>query len=127
MVSGIILVSSSFAAFDYGATHSFVSIKFAKKHSLMCVPLDIVLSIDALIGVEKIIMHDYKSCIVNIDGRELSVDLIKLEKTDFNIILGMNWLAMTPLIFIERLWIFISQVVRLNLDFMVALLILFPL
>lgn len=35
----------------------------------------------------------YRDCIINIADRKLSVDLIEIDTGDFDVILGMNWLA----------------------------------
>ena len=35
----------------------------------------------------------YLNCIVKVQGNELLVDLLLLEMVDFDVILGMDWLA----------------------------------
>ena len=52
MITGIIQVSSAYAyvLFDPGATHSFVSVVFAKKHNLESIPLEIELCVDTPVG-----------------------------------------------------------------------------
>lgn len=34
-----------------------------------------------------------KSCVIVIDGHELVIDLILLDMKDFDVIIGMDWLA----------------------------------
>uniref|UniRef100_A0A2N9EF72 Integrase catalytic domain-containing protein n=1 Tax=Fagus sylvatica TaxID=28930 RepID=A0A2N9EF72_FAGSY len=52
VITGIIQVSSAYAyvLFDPGATHSFVSVVFAKKHNLESLPLEIELCVDTPVG-----------------------------------------------------------------------------
>ena len=95
MVIGIIPVSTNYAyaLFDPGATHSFISSNFAKKHNFKFEPLESKLCVDAPVGGVVVTDSVYKSCVVKIADRELLVDLTLLEMQDFDIIFGMDWLA----------------------------------
>uniref|UniRef100_A0A2N9GS05 RNA-directed DNA polymerase n=1 Tax=Fagus sylvatica TaxID=28930 RepID=A0A2N9GS05_FAGSY len=95
VITGIIQVSSAYACvlFDPGATHSFVSVVFAKKHNLESIPLDIELCVDTPVGGVVIASDICKSCVTKIADRELVADLTLLEMKDFDVILGMDWLA----------------------------------
>uniref|UniRef100_A0A2N9FVM9 RNA-directed DNA polymerase n=1 Tax=Fagus sylvatica TaxID=28930 RepID=A0A2N9FVM9_FAGSY len=95
VITGIIQVSSAYAhvLFDPGATHSFVSVDFAKKHNLESVPLEIELCVDTPVGGVVIANDICKSCVTKIADRELVADLTLLEMKDFDVILGMDWLA----------------------------------
>uniref|UniRef100_A0A2N9G313 RNA-directed DNA polymerase n=1 Tax=Fagus sylvatica TaxID=28930 RepID=A0A2N9G313_FAGSY len=95
VITGIIQVSSAYAyvLFDPGATHSFVSVVFAKKHNLESLPLEIELCVDTPVGGVVIASDICKSCVTKIANRELVADLTLLEMKDFDVILGMDWLA----------------------------------
>jgi hypothetical protein len=79
--------------FDPGTTHSFVSVVFAKKHNLESVPLEIELCVDTPVGGVVIASDICKSCVTKIADRELVADLTLLKMKDFDVILGMDWLA----------------------------------
>jgi hypothetical protein len=95
VITCIIQVSSAYAyvLFDPGATHSFVFVVFAKKHNLEFVPLEIELCVDTLVGGVVIASDICKSCVTKIAYRELVADITLLEMKDFDVILGMDWLA----------------------------------
>ena len=65
VITGIIQVSSAYAhvLFDPGATHSFVSIVFAKKHNLESIPLEIELCVDTPVGGVVIASDICNSCV----------------------------------------------------------------
>ena len=79
--------------FDPGSTHSFVSCAFAKNHDKSPELLDFELSISTLVGDTLMTNLVLKSCITCIEGRELLADLVLLDMHDFDVILGMDWLA----------------------------------
>ena len=55
--------------------------------------LDFELSVSIPIGDTSMTNLVLKSCIICIEGRELLVDLVLLDMHDFDVILGMDWLA----------------------------------
>ena len=85
VVTGTILVSSKYAyvLFDSGASHSFVSTKFVKKHDMLIEPIDTDLCVDTPIGSTLVVDHTYKSCSIIIEDRELLVDLMVMDMHDF--------------------------------------------
>ena len=95
MVTGIIPVSTTYAyaLFDPGATHSFISTNFAKKHNFKFEPVESKLCVDTPIGGVVVTDSVCKSCVVKIANRELLADLTLLEMWDFDIIFRMDWLA----------------------------------
>ena len=95
MVTGIFPVSTTYvyALFDPGATHSFISSNFAKKHNFKFEPMESELRVDTPVGGVVVTDSVCKSCVVKIADRELLADLTLLEMWDFDIILGMDWLA----------------------------------
>ena len=95
MVTGIIPVSTTYAyaLFDPGATHSFISTNFAKKHNFKFEPMESKLYVDTPVRVVVVIDSVYKSCVVKIVDKELLANLTLLEMRDFDIIFRMDWLA----------------------------------
>ena len=95
VITCIIQVSSAYAyvLFDPGATHSFLSVVLAKKHNLEAVSLEIELCVGTLVRGVVIASNICKSCVTKIANREIVADLTLLEMKDFDIILGMDWLA----------------------------------
>ncbi|XP_075499108.1 uncharacterized protein LOC142537482 [Primulina tabacum] len=95
VVSGTILIQQvpAYALFDCGATHSFMSKRFAKKlghkPENKAEPFRIATSTSRAIETHKI----YRDCKISISNRTFSADLIQLIMVDFDIILGMDWLA----------------------------------
>ncbi|CAA0815781.1 Unknown protein, partial [Striga hermonthica] len=81
-----------FALFDTGATHSFVSTKCLEAIGVQGVsdvdPLEI-----SLASGRKIVTSSLaKNLSMCIGGRTLEVDAFVIEMTDFDLILGMDWL-----------------------------------
>ena len=94
-MAGILPLFSSHAKvlFDPGSTHSFVSCAFAKNHDKSLELLDFELSISTTVGDTLMTNLVLRSCIICIEGRELLADLVLLDMHDFDVILGMDWLA----------------------------------
>ncbi|XP_050240799.1 uncharacterized protein LOC126689609 [Quercus robur] len=95
VVTSIIPVSTTYAyaLFDPGATHSFISNNFAKKHNFKFEHMESKLCVDTPVGGVVVTDSVYKSCVFKIAERELLPNLTLLEMWDFNIIFGMDWLA----------------------------------
>ncbi|XP_048140752.1 uncharacterized protein LOC125316459 [Rhodamnia argentea] len=95
VVAGDVSIASryAYALFDPGATHSFVSMEFAKKLDVPPKSLDHDLRVDAPIGDFLIADHVYKRCMLRIDDVEMPVDLVESNIQDFDVILGMDWLS----------------------------------
>lgn len=56
-------------------------------------PLDFNLSVTIPLDCSLIANFVVKACIIHIGNREFLVNLILLEMQDFDVILGINWLA----------------------------------
>ncbi|KAJ1431582.1 Retrotransposon gag domain [Sesbania bispinosa] len=95
VVAGILCICSRDAhvLFDPGATHSFVSLSFATQLGKSPSSLDETLAVTTPVG--EILLADcvYRSCVISIGGKELFANLIALDMVDFDVILGMDWLA----------------------------------
>ncbi|XP_075483853.1 uncharacterized protein LOC142524010 [Primulina tabacum] len=95
VVSGTILIQKvhAYALFDCDATHSFVSKRLAKKlglkPELLAEPFRIATPTNKAIETHEI----HKNCLISIGNQTFSADLIQLVMADFDIILGMDWLA----------------------------------
>ncbi|XP_047336933.1 uncharacterized protein LOC124940453 [Impatiens glandulifera] len=95
VVSGTLYVSSAYALalFDSGATDSFISQTFIKKHNWNTKPRDVSISAEIPLGDKIIANLICKSREVHIGDKLLLVDLTVLDMHSFDIILGMDWLA----------------------------------
>ncbi|XP_075515447.1 uncharacterized protein LOC142550094 [Primulina tabacum] len=95
VVSGTILIQQvpAYALFDCGATHSFISKRFAKK--LGCKPKKLNEPFRIATPTSRAIeTHEiYRDCKISISDQTFSAELIQLIMVDFDIILGMDWLA----------------------------------
>ncbi|XP_059639656.1 uncharacterized protein LOC132282041 [Cornus florida] len=89
------LVSHSWARvlFDSGASYSFIASSFARALGLEVSQLDRQLCVDTSIRGSVAFSRACRSCSITIAGRVLEFDLIFLEITGFDVILGMNWLS----------------------------------
>ena len=81
------------ALFDSGATHSFISAVFAKKCELHCTCMTVEYEIDTPIGRVMSTNLICRDCPISVSGIEMPADLILLDMQDFDIIMGMDWLA----------------------------------
>ena len=95
MVTGILPLFSTPARvlFDPSSTHSFISCGFVRNIARSPEPLEYELSVSTPLGDTLMSNLVLKSCMFCIEGRELSADLVLLGMHDFDVILGMNWLA----------------------------------
>ena len=78
--------------FDSGATHSFISLYFAKKLSKESRKMENPLIINTPLQDSIIVDHMYPACLVEVENRKLSADLIELPVLEFDVILWMDWL-----------------------------------
>jgi hypothetical protein len=76
-----------------GSTHSFISCGFVRNIDRSPEPLEYELSVSTPLVDTLMSNLVLKSCMFCIEGRELSADLVLLGMHDFDVILGMNWLA----------------------------------
>ncbi|XP_059670062.1 uncharacterized protein LOC132315717 [Cornus florida] len=79
--------------FDSGASHSFISSSFALASGLEVSFMDRVLCVDTPVGVSVSLSRVVRDYSIVIAGRTFVFDLILLEMTSFDVILGMDWLA----------------------------------
>ncbi|TYK11616.1 ty3-gypsy retrotransposon protein [Cucumis melo var. makuwa] len=95
VVTGTLLVLGHYALvlFDSGSSHSFISSAFVLHARLEVEPLYHILSVsipseESMLSKEKV-----KACQIEITGHVIEVTLLVLNMHDFDVILGMDWLA----------------------------------
>ncbi|XP_071925957.1 uncharacterized protein [Coffea arabica] len=95
VVTGTLLINSvpAYVLFDCGVSHSFVAKKFAK---YLCMPpekMDHPYQVAAP-GDRILMSHTrYPNGSVELKDKKLEVDLVQINMSDFDVILGMGWLA----------------------------------
>ncbi|XP_073153756.1 uncharacterized protein [Henckelia pumila] len=95
VVAGTILINktSAYVLFDCGATHSFISKRFAKKLGLtpeiLEEPFRVATPTSKTIETHRV----HRDCVINISEHVFQAELIQLPMVEFDAILGMDWLA----------------------------------
>ncbi|XP_073001473.1 uncharacterized protein [Typha latifolia] len=79
--------------FDLGATHSFISTSFVENADVAPGPLVEPLVIATPLGDFLEVRHVYRSRTLTFGEWDFKADLLPLEMQDFDLILGMDWLA----------------------------------
>ncbi|KAL4023074.1 hypothetical protein IC575_016822 [Cucumis melo] len=79
--------------FDSGSSHSFISSVFVLHARLEVEPLHHVLSVSTPSGECMLSKEKVKACQIEIAGHVIEVTLLVLDMLDFDVILGMDWLA----------------------------------
>ncbi|KAL4038220.1 hypothetical protein IC575_001828 [Cucumis melo] len=79
--------------FDSGSSHSFISSAFMLHARLEVEPLHHVLSVSTSSGECMLSKEKVKACQIEIVGHVIEVTLLVLDMLDFDVILGMDWLA----------------------------------
>ncbi|GJT57108.1 putative reverse transcriptase domain-containing protein [Tanacetum coccineum] len=82
-----------FVLFDTSATYSVVSLAFFKHIKVPFTLLDYALSISTPMKNNVVIGHEYRDCPLRFNDNIHSANLLPLEMSDFDIILGMDWLT----------------------------------
>ncbi|KAL0549215.1 hypothetical protein IC582_013696 [Cucumis melo] len=95
VVTGTLPVLGHYALvlFDSGSSHSFISSAFVLHARLEVEPLHHVLSVSTPSGECMLSKEKVKACQIEITGHVMEVTLIVLNMLDFDVILGMDWLA----------------------------------
>ncbi|KAJ0084999.1 hypothetical protein Patl1_30344 [Pistacia atlantica] len=78
---------------DPSSTHSFISYAFAEYSNRVLEPLEYKLVVATPVGKTLLAEYRFNGCGVMVDGYVLEANLIMLNKHDFDVILGMDWLA----------------------------------
>ena len=94
MVTSTIRIHTLFTrAFDPGLTHFFVSISFTGLLGMPLASMDFDLIIATSIRDFVVASRMLRDCLVMIGYKEMLVDLVLLDLLDFDVILGIDWLA----------------------------------
>ena len=95
VVTGTLQIHTLFARtlIDPGSTHSFVSVYFAGLLGMPIDNMDFDLFVATPLGDSVVLNKIIRDCCVMIGYREMTVDLVLLDLQDFDVILGMDWLA----------------------------------
>ncbi|XP_039119537.1 uncharacterized protein LOC120255830 [Dioscorea cayenensis subsp. rotundata] len=93
VVSGILSVYSTYACvlFDSGATHSFISSAFIRKHILHVTTFEYDLCVATLVGVDIVLSRACENCPIIVAGHELLARLHVMGMIDYDIIFG-EWI-----------------------------------
>ncbi|XP_073133893.1 uncharacterized protein [Henckelia pumila] len=84
---------SAFVLIDTGASHSFISARFSKRHSLPYIPIDVLLVVSTPMGQEVWANNLVMCCILDFEGHQLSANLMVLAMKDFDCIIGIDLLT----------------------------------
>ena len=75
------------------ATHSFISASFASMLDIEFVPLHCSLCVETPMGGKEETKWVCCACVLYIGGLEVTMDLVLLDISSFDVIVGMDWLA----------------------------------
>ncbi|XP_073054089.1 uncharacterized protein [Primulina eburnea] len=95
VIAGICLIFNHPARIliDTGASHSFVSIVFVDEHEIATTPLIDTVSVSTPAGVCLMSHEIILNCMIRFDDNIMITNLIKLDISDFDCILGMDTLS----------------------------------
>ncbi|KAL0561145.1 hypothetical protein IC582_001565 [Cucumis melo] len=95
VVTGTLPVLGHYALvlFDSGSSNSFISSTFVLHARLEVEPLQHVLLVSTPSGECMLSKEKVKTCQIEIAGHVIEVTLLVLDMLDFDVILGMDWLA----------------------------------
>ncbi|XP_070002270.1 uncharacterized protein [Nicotiana sylvestris] len=83
---------NAYALMDPGSIFSYITSYFALDFGIEPEQLFEPFFMSTSVGDPAIASHIYKGCVIIIQDRETTIDLIELEMVDFDVIMGMNWL-----------------------------------
>ena len=84
--------------FDSGASHSFIAASCVRVLGLEVETLDEPLHVSSPIGTKARIYRICRGCPLEISGILLTVDLQVMDMSEFEVILGMDWLTARRLV-----------------------------
>ncbi|RVW88783.1 hypothetical protein CK203_034722 [Vitis vinifera] len=95
LMESMILCFSTWAhvLFDPGATHSFISASFASLLDIEFVPFHYSLCVETPMGGKVETMWVCHACVLYIGGLEVIMDLVLLDISSFDAIVGMDCLT----------------------------------
>ncbi|XP_075473973.1 uncharacterized protein LOC142505034 [Primulina tabacum] len=95
MITGMFLISGITAIVLLGsqATHSFISELFVTRLGITASTTETQLAIALSFGQELQTYQIVRGCPIYVQGHQMYAELIVLKMTDFDVILGMDWLS----------------------------------
>ena len=89
---GMILYFSTWVhvLFDYEASHFFIFASFASMLNLEFVPLHCSLYVETPMGGKMEAKWVCNACVLYIEGYEVTIDLVLLDMSTFDVIVGMD-------------------------------------
>ena len=95
VIQGTFLLSRLWARvlFDSGASHSFIAASVVIELGLKVETLEEPLNVSSLIGIWARIGMICRGCELEISGTLLTIDLRIMDMSEFDVILGMDWLT----------------------------------
>ena len=79
--------------FDYGASHSFIAASCVRELSLEVETLEEPIHVSSPLGTRVSVDMICRGCELEILGILLTMDLRVMDMSDFDVILGMDWLT----------------------------------
>ena len=79
--------------FDFGASHSFIVVSCVKDLGLEFETLEESLHVSSPLGTKVRVDQICRNCELEILGILLTVDLRVMDMSEFDVILGMDWLT----------------------------------
>ena len=95
VIQGKFLLSRLWARvlFDSGASHSFIAASYANVLGLKVESLENPLHVSSPLGIRVRIDQICRDCELEISGILFTVDLRVMDISDFDVILGLDWLT----------------------------------
>ena len=79
--------------FDFGASHSFIVASCVRKLGLKVETLEKPLYVSSPLGTRVNVDMICRGCKLEISGIVLTMDLRVMDMSEFNVVLGMDWLT----------------------------------
>ena len=79
--------------FDYGASHSFIAASVVRELGLEVETLEDPLYVSSPLGIKVSVNLICQDCELEISGILLTVDLRVIDMSEFDVIIGMDWLT----------------------------------
>ncbi|XP_070023257.1 uncharacterized protein [Nicotiana sylvestris] len=94
VVTGILTVQSHdvYALIDPSSTLSYVTPFVAMEFGIESYQLHDPFSVSTPVGESITVARVYRGCVVMVQGRDTTADLIELGMVDFDVIMGIDWL-----------------------------------